>query len=516
MKHFYFPPSPNKALSPIHLIAEQAFSRTAGAPLIPGNSVRILKDAKENYPAWLDAMGSAKKSIHFESYIIHEDDIGNQFSELLAQKAREGVQVRLIYDWLGAFGKTSHRFWKKLREAGVKLRCFNPPRLDSPLGWFTRDHRKMIAVDGRIAFVTGLCVGRRWVGYPERSIEPWRDTGVEVRGPAVADIECAFAEVWATMGDPLPENELPEKDTIPAAGDITLRVVATVPNTAGLYRLDQLIAVLARRSLWLTDAYFVVVTPYLQALRSAAMDGVDVRLLVPGATDIPVLRGLSRAGYQPLLESGVRIFEWNGPMMHAKTAVADGRWARVGSTNLNLSSWIGNYELDIAVEDERFAQAMEEMYIKDLEHSTEVVLSERHRVRFATKRPRRPLLRPGRLGGGSVSRVGAGAIRISNTVGAAIANRRLLGPAEARVMLIMGLLFSAFAIVSLLWPKWVTVPMAVLSGWLAISLLIRAYKVRTKRKKEDISSGLIRKARFRIVQRKKRKGWRSKKQENVS
>jgi cardiolipin synthase len=202
--------------------------------------------------------------------------------------------------------------------------------------------------------------------------------------------------------------------------------------------------------------------------------------------------------------------------MHAKTAVADGRWARVGSTNLNLSSWIGNYELDIAVEDERFAQAMEEMYIKDLEHSTEVVLSERHRVRFATKRPRRPLLRPRRLGGGSVSRVGAGAIRISNTVGAAIANRRLLGPAEARVMLIMGLLFSAFAIVSLLWPKWVTVPMAVLSGWLAISLLIRAYKVRTKRKKEDISSGLIRKARFRIVQRKKRKGWRSKKQENVS
>lgn len=512
MKHFYFRPSPDKALSSIRLIAEQAFSRTAGAPLILGNRVRILKDAKENYPAWLDALSSAKKSIHFESYIIHDDDIGYQFLELLAEKAREKVQVRLIYDWLGAFGKTSHRFWKKMREAGVDLRCFNPPRLDSPLGWFTRDHRKMIAVDGRIAFVTGLCVGRRWVGFPERSIEPWRDTGVEVRGPAVADIEWAFADIWATMGDPLPENELPDRDTIPRAGDVALRVIATVPYTAGLYRLDQLIAVLARRSLWLTDAYFVGVTPYLQALRSAAMDGVDVRLLVPGATDIPVLRGLSRAGYQPLLESGVRIFEWNGPMMHAKTAVADGRWARVGSTNLNLSSWIGNYELDIAVEDEGFAQAMEEMYLKDLEHSTEVVLSERRRVRLATKRPRRPLLRSGRLGGGSVSRVGAGAIQISNTVGAAIANRRLLGPAEAKVMFIMGLLFLAFAIASILWPQWVIVPMAVLSGWLAISLLIRAYRMRKERRKEDIPSGLIRKAPFRIFQRKNRKGFRGKKQ----
>lgn len=247
----------SEVVSPFRQLAEQAFARAAGAPLIPGNSVRILKDAKENYPAWLEALRSAKKSIHFESYIIRDDDIGKQFADVLAAKAQEGVRVRLIYDWLGAFRKTSRRFWDRLRRAGVEVRCFNPPRFDSPLGWLTRDHRKMIAVDSQIGFVTGLCVGRMWVGYPERSIKPWRDTGVEVRGPAVADIEQAFADVWGATGNPLPEEELLERNDIPPAGNVTLRIVASVPNTAGLYRLDQLIAALAHNSLWLTDAYFV-------------------------------------------------------------------------------------------------------------------------------------------------------------------------------------------------------------------------------------------------------------------
>jgi cardiolipin synthase len=227
-------PPADKVTPAIRLLAEQALSRTAGAPLLPGNSVKLLKDAKENYPAWLKAMRSAKKSIHFESFIIHEDDIGEQFSQVLAAKAQEGVSVRLIYDWLGAFGKTSHKFWERLRKAGVEVRCFNPFRFDSPFSWLSRDHRKMISVDGGIGFVTGLCVGRMWVGYPERGIEPWRDTGIELQGPAVADVERAFAEIWATMGSPLPEDEIPRKEAIPAAGDVTLQVVASVPNIAGL------------------------------------------------------------------------------------------------------------------------------------------------------------------------------------------------------------------------------------------------------------------------------------------
>jgi len=468
---------------PPRQLAEQAFSRAAGAPLIQGNSVRILKDGEENYPAWLEALGSAKRSIHFESYIIRDDDIGKQFGQVLAAKAQEGVRVRLIYDWLGAFLRTSRGFWDRLRRAGVEIRCFNPPRFDSPLGWLSRDHRKMIAVDGQIGFVTGLCVGRMWIGYPERSIDPWRDTGIELRGPSVADIEQAFADVWRATGDPLPEEELPERNDIPPAGNVTLRIVASVPNTAGLYRLDQLIAAVARKSLWLTDAYFVGVNPYIQALRAAAMDGVDVRLLVPGASDIPIVQAISRAGYQPLLEAGVRVFEWNGPMLHAKTAVADTRWARVGSTNLNLSSWMGNYELDVAIEDEPFARAMEQMYLDDLGHSTEIVLSKHHRVRPVEKRPRRPLLQL-KSGAGSLTRAGAGAVRVSSAVGAAITNQRVLGPAETRIMITVSLIILTLALISVLWPRWVTFPLALFCSWVAASLLIRTYKVYRKRRKE--------------------------------
>ena len=136
--------------------------------------------------------------------------------------------------------------------------------------------------------------------------------------------------MWAETGDPLPPQEIPDRESIAVEGEAPLRVIATSPQSAGMYRMDQLIAALARQTLWLTDAYFIGSTAYIQALKAAAKDGVDVRLLVPGATDIPILRAVSRAGYQPLLESGIRVFEWNGPMMHAKTAVADGKWGRVG------------------------------------------------------------------------------------------------------------------------------------------------------------------------------------------
>jgi cardiolipin synthase len=458
----------------LRTLFDQALTRASGAHLVRGNSVELLRDARENYPSWLKAIESATRTIHFETYIIHEDRVGREFAERLASKAREGVKVRLIYDWYGALGHARRRFWKAMRSAGVEVRCFNPPRLDSPLGWLSRDHRKQIIVDGETAFVTGLCVGWRWEGDPQRNIEPWRDTGVVLRGPAVADCERAFAATWAATGSPLAESEQAPARVQPAAGDVALRVIASVPNTAGIYRLDQLIAAAARRSLWLTDAYFVASTLYLQALRSAARDGVDVRLLLPGASDIPPLRALSRTGYRPLLEAGVRVFEWNGPMLHAKTAVADGRWARVGSTNLNLASWIGNWELDVAVEDQRFARQMEEMYIEDLRSATEVLLTERRRVRSAEaeRRPRRILRR------GSASRAAAGAARIGHAVSAAMTNVRTLGPAETRLMLGVGLSAAALGVVAFLWPKALAYPLAVVAVWLGVSLVIGAYRVR--------------------------------------
>jgi cardiolipin synthase A/B len=182
---------------------DESFERVTGAELIHGNDVRLLIDAEENYPEWLEAISSAKNRIYFESYIIHGDEQGRLFADALIAKAKEGVDVKLIYDWMGGFGKTPRSFWRRLRENGVEVRCYNPPNLLDPLEFFSRDHRKTMMVDGRIAFVSGLCVGQDWVGRPEREIPPWRDTGVVITGPAVAEVEQAFADVWATIGSPI-------------------------------------------------------------------------------------------------------------------------------------------------------------------------------------------------------------------------------------------------------------------------------------------------------------------------
>jgi cardiolipin synthase len=466
--------------APVRRAVDHAYARATGAQLVTGNAVRLLRDAEENYPAWLKAIAEARRTIHFESFIIHDDEVGQEFAEALIRKAKEGVRVRVVYDWMGAIGKTSWGFWRRLRASGVEVRGFNPPRFDEPFGWFNRDHRKMISVDGQVCFVMGLCVGRDWVGNKEKGIDPWRDTGVEIRGPALADLERAFARVWVTAcGEKIPEEDLPELDSIEEQGMTALRVIATEPNSVGLYRLEQLVAAGARRYLWLTDAYFVGTTMYVQALRAAAQDGVDVRLLVPSASDIPVVSALSRANYRALLGAGVRVFEWNGPMIHAKTAVVDGRWARVGSTNLNVASWMGNWELDVTIEDEDFAKQMEEMYCRDLENSTEIVLSERKRVRRADGQKRKNGPRRQRASRkGSATRAAAGVIGVGSTVGAAITNRRVLGPAEARVMIMAAGLLLLLSVVAVKWPRGFTFPLAFIGTWVALALFIRAWKLR--------------------------------------
>lgn len=462
-------------------IADRAFARASDAPLVLGNEVRLLKDARENYPAWLEAIRNAHSFIHFESYIIHEDPVGYEFADSLIAKAREGVHVRLIYDWMGGVGKTSRSFWRYLCSAGVEVLCFNPPRFDSPFGWLSRDHRKMLGVDGSVAFVSGLCVGKDWTGDPARGIEPWRDTGVSIRGPAVADVEQAFAHAWmAAGGSPLPAHETPLRDTIPKAGDTPLRVIAGAPGEADVLRLDAIIAAGVRERLWLTDAYFVGSTAYVQSLRAAARDGVDVRLLVPGSSDISIVKTISRAGYRPLLEAGVRVFEWNGSMIHAKTAVADSRWARIGSTNLNIASWLNNWELDVAIEDPQFAREVEEMFEQDLTNATEIVLDARQHVRAAGIEPakRRRMEHRGRgASAGSANRAAAGAIAVGNAIGAAVSNRRTLGSTEAMFMVWSGALLLGLAALGLKYPRSLTIPIAVMSVWTAVSLFIRAYRL---------------------------------------
>ena len=462
-------------------IADRAFSRAAGAPLVKGNDVRLLKDAAGNYPAWLDAIAKAEKYIHFESYIIHEDTTGRMFADALIAKSGEGVRVRVIYDWMGGFGKTSRKFWNNLRAGGVEVRVYNPPHLNSPLGWLSRDHRKSLVVDGSIAFVAGLCVGDDWTGKPEEGKEPWRDTGVSIEGPAVAGVAGAFADVWATMGDALPaEDAPPAEEDLPEMGDTALRVVAATPGSASVFRSGQIVAALARQRFWLTDAYFAGTTAYIQALRAAAEDGVDVRLLVPGSSDIGVMQAISRASYRSLLEAGVRVFEWNGTMIHAKTAVVDDFYTRIGSTNLNIASWLGNREIDVFIEDERFAAEAARMYEEDLQNATEIVLDATDNVReTGGSAPRRK--NSGRKSSsGSSNRAVAGAISIGSAVGAAITNRRSLGSAESRIMLAAGAILLVFVVLMYFFPRVFLYPFTVFVLWVAVALLVKGFKMRRR------------------------------------
>lgn len=455
---------------------EDAFSRIAHTPLIQGNKVTLLRDGEENYPRWLDAIRSARHCIHFESYIIHDDEQGRIFSDALKTKADEGVKVRVIYDWLGGFGKTPRRFWSRLRESGIEVRCYNPFSFIRPLAWINRDHRKLLTVDGEVAFVTGLCVGKMWVGDPTRQLEPWRDTGVEIRGKAVADVDRAFADMWGMLGARLPESDIARSDGIEDQGSVALRVVASNPGSARMYRLDQILGSMARETLWLTDAYFSGTDAYVETLRSAAADCVDVRLLVPAANDILIMSAIARSGYRALLEAGVRIFEWNGPMLHSKSAVIDGFWSRVGSTNLNVSSFVGNAEIDVLIEDRDFGLQMQRMYLEDLQHATEIVLRGKRAARPVAEMPKRT--RQMVKSEARSARYAPTAIVIGSALSSAVYKgaMRKLSSIEWKIAAVTASLLIFVGLLALKFPRSVAVPFALIVFWLAIAMAVNAMK----------------------------------------
>ena len=475
-----YPATPPQPPRSARSLTRHALDRATDAALIAGNATELLIDARANFDAWLAAIRAGRNWIFLENYIIEDDEVGREFRQALCERAASGVQVNVIYDWLGCLGNAGTRFWKPLRDAGGEIRVFNPPRLDNPFGWLGRDHRKLLAVDGDIGFVSGICLSQKWLGDPKRQVAPWRDTGVSVRGPACADIASAFADTWASLGAPLDVDIV-----IPApVGDVSLRVIATTPSQASVYRTDLFVASMARETLWLTDAYFVGFAPYVQALCSAARDGVDVRLLVPGSSDLKIVAQMSRAGYRSLLEAGVRVFEWNGTMLHAKSAVADARWARVGSSNLNVASWLTNCEIDVAVEDAGFAQCMAAQYEIDLRNATEIVLTRRARVmRTAPPEPRR------HRGTGSSSRAAASTIRLVNTVGAVLGNRRTLGTTESGLLPPAALALIVLALLSFVWPAILAWPLAIVALWAGIAMLLRYFGMRRKRKIAGDASG---------------------------
>ena len=360
----------------------RALDRATGARPIPGNLVRHMAISSDALDTMLEMIASAQRSVHFENYIIHDDDTGRRFAAAWALRARAGVRVRVLYDAFGCLG-TGSRYWRELRTNGVDVRPFRPIWTSRPTEAFSRDHRKLLVVDGEQAMAGGLCIGNEWAGDPADGRPSWRDTMVKVCGPAVAALDAGFSRMWARAGRPLPENE-----TTPApeeCGPTAVRVVEGFPGQSRIYRAVQLLAAAVTERLWITDAYMVAPPPLYAAFVDAARSGVDVRLMLPGTSDLPVVRSFTRAGYRELLHAGARIFEYRGPMLHAKTFVGDHEWARVGSSNLNVSSLFGNYELDLVAEHDVLTATLATQFLHDMAQSREIVLMARRRLPLPPK-----------------------------------------------------------------------------------------------------------------------------------
>jgi cardiolipin synthase len=366
-------------------MAGRALARAGGSRFIPGNATRLLVDGPEVFPAMLEAIRRAERWVHFENYIIREDATGERFAAALAERARAGVAVRVLTDWLGSRG-LSRRRAAEWRSAGVEFLRFNPPRVLDLLGNAARDHRKLVVTDAGTAIVGGLCIGDEWAGDAARGVQPWRDTAIQMDGPVAMALDHAFEQTWTLAGGVLPPGR--HAGEFPAMGQAEIGVVIGEPRRARIQRIVELLAAGAVDRLWITDAYLVAPRSLFQSLLDAARGGVDVRLLVPGASDLPVIRNLTRIGYRALLQAGVRIFEWDGPMLHAKTIVVDGAWCRVGSSNLNPSSLIGNYELDVLLHDPNLGAQLEAQFRRDAVQSAEVQWRPLHRGQpFARMRP---------------------------------------------------------------------------------------------------------------------------------
>ncbi|OAM26728.1 cardiolipin synthase B [Eikenella longinqua] len=429
-----------------HPLLEQLRARSGSSEMQAGNSVVLLKDSGENFPAWLEAIEAAEEYVLIEMYIFAADGFGRRLRDLLIEKCRQGVRVVLVYDWLGSLWPVLRCFFAPLKQAGADVVAYNPLGFASGFGLFSRDHRKSIVIDGHTAFVGGLCVSSAWEGNPAEGVAPWRDTGLKLQGPAVGEVIQALSDTLRSQGRRLPENI--RRRGREHAGTVRAGVIATTPSNNNMMRLDLNALALANRNLWLTDAYFMPTRLYTQALINAANDGVDVRILVPRTSDIRWIGRVSRTRYRSLLEAGVRVFEWNGPMIHAKSAIADGQWARVGSTNLNFASWHINRELDVVIEDPVVVRQLEQMFLEDLSNATEIVLNESER-RAAIQRRHLMLSRRRITNRQQAQAAARQLLQLSSVFRGNFYGTRTVDENEAKSYLSLGI--AMLAVVALLW-----------------------------------------------------------------
>lgn len=451
---------------------DHLLTRLVGRASSSGNTLTLLRDSDEHEAATLALIAQANHSIALENYLIDDDDWGKRLLLALCQAAARGVRVAVLCDWLGSW-RLSRQWRNTLIAAGGECRRFNVPGWGEPLAWVIRNHRKLLVADSQTALITGWCHSARWRGQsakpPDVATMPWRDTGILIQGPVAAEAEAAFAQTWALAGGNVWSGAVNSQPLSTDTGGSRVRLIVGQPQSSPLFRLDQLMISQAKYRLWLTDAYPVGTPAYLDGLRRAAQAGVDVRLLVPGSSDLPWIGLLARSGYRALLEAGVRVFEWNGPMLHAKTAVIDGHWARVGSSNLNPASWLGNYELDVAIECPDFGAQMEAQFLTDLGNATEIVLRPDQSVHLAQPRRKQRRHMPHQQSAVST-------IRVSRAMALAVRESRRLGPADATALMLLGLIGLSIALLAFWRPVWVAWPLATISAWVSVNLLRIAWR----------------------------------------
>ena len=367
-----------------HLALEQSIS---GSPLVVGNKVVLLQDGPATFEAFFTAIRGAKDHINMETYTIEDDEVGNRFADALIEKQSQGVQVNFIYDSVGAIN-TSKTFFKRLIDSGIKVLEFNPINpLTAKTGWDVnqRDHRKLLIVDGQTAFLGGINISsvysggsftRRSSGRPEAKA-PWRDTHMQVDGPVVGEFQKLFIATWEKQkGEPLaPRNYLPQ---LRNKGKEVVRAIGSSPDEPYSLIYATLISAIgsAETSVNLTNAYFVPDPQLLAALKDAAQRGVDVKIILPSYTDFWLVFQAGRSYYEELLSAGVKVYERRDALLHAKTALIDGVWSTVGSTNLDWRSFLHNDEVNAVILGQEFGAQMQAMFEKDLASSNPITLEE--------------------------------------------------------------------------------------------------------------------------------------------
>ena len=357
-------------------VSDPSFRRSLdslGNMMVPGNAAVILLNGDEIVPAMTGAIRAAKKSVNLETYIFQPDRAGRMVADALIAAARNGVEVRLLVD---AWGSKFKDLKKEFDDAGVQARKYRPVRLFAIHKVGRRTHRKILVVDGRIAYTGGLGIDDRWLG-DARNTDEWRDTQVRVDGPVAAQMQAIFSEDWTfTTGEILAGErfypQIPSK-----GGTLGQAVKASRGDSTSLAKMLYFIAIeSASKSIYIENAYFLPDKELRKAMLDAVKRGVDVQVMVPGRNiDLPMVRQASWSHYGELLEGGVRIWEYEPTMLHNKTMVVDGIYSTVGSINFVARSMNTNAEESLAFYDRDFAKKLESMFHKDREHCEEITYS---------------------------------------------------------------------------------------------------------------------------------------------